>query len=230
MKGPNPALARERYRRLAATYDRNIPLRKRLEETFRRRAIDALRLKPGDSVLDVGCGTGGSFSLLEDGIGTTGRLIGIDQSPEMLAKARERLERHGWRNVTLIEAPVQAVEAPVQADVILFCLTHDIMRSPEGLRNVLRYLKPDGRVVAAGMRRASWWIFPLNIVAWLIASPYLTTMDGVSRPWSHLADLVADLQIESVFLGFAYVAEGRWAPTIRQPVGAPGADRTEGTN
>jgi ubiquinone/menaquinone biosynthesis C-methylase UbiE len=50
----------------------------------------------GSVVLDVGCGTGLNFVGLEKAIGPRGRLIGIDLSSDMLARAHERVQRHGW--------------------------------------------------------------------------------------------------------------------------------------
>ena len=57
------------------------------------------------TVIDVGCGTGLSFEALHRAVGMRGRIIGIEQSPEMIGKARDRVQRHGWRNVTLLNAP-----------------------------------------------------------------------------------------------------------------------------
>ena len=67
-----------------------------LRRAYRRQAVESLAPTPGEVVLDAGCGTGLNFERLEDGVGSQGRLVGIDQSPEMLAQARERVERHGW--------------------------------------------------------------------------------------------------------------------------------------
>jgi SAM-dependent methyltransferase len=72
-------------------------------------------------VLDIGCGTGLNFAALEDQIGPGGRVIGIDLSPEMLAEAHARTERHDWANVTLIESAIEDAAIPVAADPALLC-------------------------------------------------------------------------------------------------------------
>jgi ubiquinone/menaquinone biosynthesis C-methylase UbiE len=85
--GPDPGAAREKYRRVAGGYDRI----GRISAPLRSRAVSRLGLRPGDTVLDIGCGTGLTFHLLEARIGQRGRLVGIDLSPEMLDRARERV-------------------------------------------------------------------------------------------------------------------------------------------
>jgi len=75
----------------------------------RRAAIAQLRLEPGDAVLDIACGTGLNFPLIEAGIGPEGLLIGLDFSPGMLAKAQRRARRRRWENVRLIQADARAL-------------------------------------------------------------------------------------------------------------------------
>jgi len=66
--------------------------------------IGLLGLHVGDTVLDIGCGTGLNFPLLVAAVGKTGRVIGPDRSPAMLARADQRVVRHGWSNVTTVRA------------------------------------------------------------------------------------------------------------------------------
>jgi ubiquinone/menaquinone biosynthesis C-methylase UbiE len=169
--------------------------------------VAAADLSPGDVVLDVGCGTGLTFEYLEERVGPTGRVIGIDVSPEMLAKARQRAEDHGWSNVALIESPADQAATPAPADAAVFVLTHDLMRSPSAVRHVLGHLKPGGRVVAAGARQPRW-ARPAGVLIRAAVSRYTTTTEGLGRPWSYLADLAPGLQVDLMALGTAYVV---WA-------------------
>ncbi|WP_051476550.1 methyltransferase domain-containing protein [Arthrobacter sp. Br18] len=75
----------------------------------RKIGINMLRQRPGAQVLDVGCGTGLNFSLLQGQVTPGGTIIGIDRSPEMLVQARRRAERNGWTNIILIQADATAV-------------------------------------------------------------------------------------------------------------------------
>jgi ubiquinone/menaquinone biosynthesis C-methylase UbiE len=204
MGRPDQRLALEKYRQGVASYDDSNRFGR-----LRRHFVSRLGLQPGDVVLEVACGTGLNFPLIEAAIGERGRLIGVDLSPDMLARARERVAQSQWSNVTLIRSPVEDARIPEQVDAVLFCLTHDVMRSPAALENVMRAVKRGGRVVAAGSKWAPWWVWPVNIPVWFGARRYTTTFDGFSRPWSHLAAQVSDLQIESHLLGTIYVASGR---------------------
>ncbi len=133
---------------------------------FRQQCVARLALKPGETVLDVGCGTGLSFTDLESGVGAEGRIIGIEQSSEQLAGARALTERSGWQNITLINSPVEDAKIPVTADAALFSFTHDIMRTPRAVENAVKSLKPGGRIVAMGCKWAPWWALATNWRTW----------------------------------------------------------------
>jgi len=72
--------------------------------------IRALGLRPGDVVLDAGCGTGLNLPLLVDAVGPHGLVIGVDRSPDMLRMARRRALGRGWRNVELVEADLATLD------------------------------------------------------------------------------------------------------------------------
>ncbi|WAC66065.1 methyltransferase domain-containing protein [Agrococcus sp. SL85] len=77
----------------------------------REAGIDMLGLREGDAVLDLGCGTGLNLPGLVERVGPTGRVVAVDRSASMLAVARRRVARHGWRSVTLVQADVTALDA-----------------------------------------------------------------------------------------------------------------------
>jgi len=201
---PNRSTAIRQYRSRARIYDLELAL----FEPVRQRAIDLLRLKNGDRVLDVGCGTGLSFSALEGLVGPEGSIVGIEQSPEMLERARARAAENGWKNVALIAASVEEAAIPLAADAALFHFTHDIMRTPKALANVCSHLKPGARIVAAGLKWAPIWAMPLNLVVWNAAMRSTSTREGLARPWSHLEPLLSRLELEQMLGGTVYIASG----------------------
>jgi demethylmenaquinone methyltransferase/2-methoxy-6-polyprenyl-1,4-benzoquinol methylase len=204
---PDRRLAIEQYRTYAKQYDL---AQKRNPEVERQRArvVELLRLQRGDTVLDVGCGTGLNFPLLEDAVGAAGRIIGIDLSPEMLDLARERVAAQGWRNVTLVESAVEDAAIPGEFDAVLFCLTHDVLQSPEALANVFRNAKPGARVAALGFKSLPWWALPWSFVVRGYTRNSMTTRENFDRPWRNLERYVPNLQIETAFMGALYVAWG----------------------
>lgn len=195
------------YRRHAGVYDSLGRIL--LAESVRREAVRLLALKPGDVVIDVACGTGLSFPLIEERIGREGQLIGVDLSPDMLAKAGGKAAEAGWQNVTLIEAAADEAAIPVPADAVFFHFTHDVMRTPAALENIFRHAKPGARVVSAGGKRAPRWAVPVNLVMRRISRRYITTFEGFDRPWSHLERFVPYLRVKPVLFGAGYIAWGR---------------------
>lgn len=153
-----------------------------------------------------------NFSAPEEGIGPDGRLIGLDLCPEMVDRAEVRVAAEGWRNVELVQAAAEDAELPVMVDAVILRGVHDVMRSADALANVLRHVRPGGRIVAGGAKWAPWWrpgSAALNVSTWAMNREYVTTLDGFQRPWSRLAELVPGLQVEEVYFGGGYIAWAR---------------------
>ena len=206
---PDRSAALAQYRGRAGVYDLELAL----FEPIRRRAIALLALRRGEAVLDVGCGTGLSFELLERGVGGGGRIVGIEQSPEMIAHARQRVRQHRWRNVSLLGAPVEEAAIRVRADAALFHFTHDILQRPEAVANVLRHLRPGARVVATGLKWAERWRWPTNLIVLPAALRSVTSLEGLDAPWAALAAAMPDLQVKSILMGGVFIASGTLAAT-----------------
>jgi len=200
---PDRDAALAQYRQRAAVYDLELAL----FEPVRRRAIEALGLQRGQTVLDLACGTGLSFEALRAGVGASGHVLGIEQSPEMIERAHQRVRQHRWRNVRLIAAPVEAAQIGVTADAALFHFTHDVLRRPEAVANVLRHLRPGARIVASGLKWAGRRS-PVNLLVWPAALHSVTSLEGLGRPWSHLQPALDGFQVCNTLLGGVYIASG----------------------
>jgi SAM-dependent methyltransferase len=208
-RGPDRAAALEQYRRRAGVYDRELAL----FEPIRRLAISRLALRPGDVVFDVGCGTGLSLPMLKQGVGPNGRVVGIEQSPEMFEQARRRVSRARWKRVTLMCSPVETASIRVRADAALFHFTHDILQRPEAIANITSHMKPGARVVASGLKWSTpWLIRPVNLFVLQAALRSVTSLDGMDQPWRLLqGQLGQAMRVESRLLGGAYIARGVYA-------------------
>jgi ubiquinone/menaquinone biosynthesis C-methylase UbiE len=156
-----------------------------------------LVLKAGETVLDVGCGTGLSFPLVENYVGPHGAIIGVEQSPEMIAKARARVHENGWTNVILINAPAEEAKIYRAADAAVFHFTHDLMQTPAALDNIFFSLKPGARVVATGLKWARWWSPGVNLMVRIAAMRSTTTMAGLEQPWRYLEPHLTGMVIEA---------------------------------
>ena len=102
----------------------------------RQKAVELLDLKEGDRVLDVGCGPGGSFPHLVRAVGQSGQVVGIEISPEISINARRRIEKHGWRNVEVIEAAAQDIHLTGTFDGLLMFAAADVYASEATLENI----------------------------------------------------------------------------------------------
>jgi SAM-dependent methyltransferase len=202
---PDRELALRRYGALADKYHQ----RTATGDHFRRHVVGRLAPLPGEVILDVGCGTGLNFKAIRDAVGPSGRLIGVELCPRMLDVARDRVERHGWTNVELVEADVAEADIPGTADAALLCAVHDVMRSPAALANVLDHLRDGARIVAGGPKWACWRRsdgVSSNFATWRMNRECVTTFEGFGRPWSHLERLVDDVVVDELFGGGGYIA------------------------
>jgi demethylmenaquinone methyltransferase/2-methoxy-6-polyprenyl-1,4-benzoquinol methylase len=210
-RGDRPRLAARHptllpaYTDRADCYDRDTAVHDR----WRRLLVDALALRPGDTVLDVGCGTGLCFPLLLDRIGPGGVIIGLDPAPEMLALAQKKVDAHSWTGVHLIEASAEDAELPGLADAALFSAVHDVLQSPEALDNVLEHLRPGAAVAAAGGKWPAPWQLPLSLYIRSLHANYVRDFTGFDRPWRLLERRLAGFRVTEVALGSGYLATGR---------------------
>ena len=204
------------YREHARSYDR----RTSAFEGYRQAVVEALPVRRGQVVLDVGCGTGLCHGSLLDKVGPQGSVVGIEESPEMVAVARERIEQEGWSNVTVVQSSAEDAQIAQMADAALFCAVHDILQSRGALRNVLSKLRPGGRVAAGGGKWAAPWMMAVNVPVTMLHAPYVRSFEGFQRPWHHLERLLDDVQVRELALGSGYILTGQAPP--RTPSAAPG--------
>ncbi|MCI0403121.1 MAG: protein-L-isoaspartate O-methyltransferase [Acidobacteria bacterium] len=178
---------------------------------LRQKAVHLLQLKPGDRVLDVGCGPGGSFPYLVDAVGPSGDVVGVEISPEIAINAKGRIEKNAWSNVQVVVADARAVELAGKFDGLLMFAAADIYASPQALDNLFPSLKSGARVAAFGAKLSHrrlgrvlnlllrslwrWFSFP--------STPALN-----HEPWVPLAVRLAELEVKEYFFGCMFLAWG----------------------
>lgn len=200
------------YARLPAVYER----RQRHMVALKERAARIASLKEGDAVLVFCCGTGMEFASIIDRIGSTGKILGIDNSPSMLAVARERMVREGWKNVELVQADV----TEVTFDPTLFSLFDAgfctlalsiIVEWRRVYENFVSFIREGGTVVIADMQLASGWRGLLNPISVLASVPFGGTYEGHAASQA-IVDLMReslhDVRKEEFLLGSYFFALG----------------------
>ena len=127
----------------------------------------------------------------------------------MAAIARERIAREGWRNVTVVQSGAEDAQIAVTADAALFCAVHDILQSPDALRNVMNHVHPGAQVAAGGGKWAAPWMMAVNMQARMLHAPHVRSFEGFDRPWNHLEQLLDDVHVRELAFGSGYVLTGR---------------------
>jgi demethylmenaquinone methyltransferase/2-methoxy-6-polyprenyl-1,4-benzoquinol methylase len=201
------------YRRRARWYDITANLYYLIgfrEQAFRREAVAALHLEPGDTVVELGCGTGLNFPLLEDAVGPEGQIVGVDLTPEMLEVAEERVRRSGWRNVELVNADAASFRFPERVDGVISTFAITLVPGYDAaIRNAASALSPGSRLVILDLKRPAWapdWLFRLGV---RIESPFGVRAELANRrPWESVERYLKEVAVSDLYWGFAYIAAG----------------------
>ncbi|HEX3736675.1 MAG TPA: class I SAM-dependent methyltransferase [Solirubrobacterales bacterium] len=197
---------------ITAQYDRVAPYYRALSPLFlitpwaRRKGVDALALRPGDTALEIGAGSGRNLPYLVDAVGPGGAVIGVDLSAGMLAEATKMVARRGWRNVRLIHSDAATVELDRDVDGVLFSLSYSAMppqaRLPAATRAWER-LRPGRRLAVMDLGLTETRLRPIldPIARQLIklgpGHPYV-------RPWDDLA-IFGEVVTDRFMLDLYYV-------------------------
>ncbi|MCH6470421.1 class I SAM-dependent methyltransferase [Sinomonas terrae] len=207
--------AADRYQSFARLYD--VLAGEPVYRTGRLRGIAGLRLRPGQAVVDAGCGTGLNFAHLEAALGPGGRIVGIDASCAMLDQARKRIRRAGWANIDLVHADLTAIaptnladlvhEAAPQVDAVLatysLSVTGDAAAAWE---RILALCAPGTRVAVVDMQLPTGPAAALAPIAALACR--LGGSDPSAHPWTLLEHDTPDTEASSLRGGHIQIRAG----------------------
>ena len=146
---------RKYYNKIAKFYD---ALSEKSEGPMKKLGLERLAVQPGESVLEIGFGTGHSLVALAEAVGPTGKIYGLDISDEMVALAQQRLAEAGYAE----RAELQRADAEhlpygdESLDAIYFSFTLELFDTPQlpiVLGECRRVLKPGGRIAVVAVSR-----------------------------------------------------------------------------
>lgn len=223
----NKVETRNLYRKRAQRYDLAMWIYRlagfRIDQ-YRRDTVAALALRPGDTVVELGCGTGLNFPLIERAIGPKGRLIGVDLTDAMLAQAQKRVRTAGWQNVELVQIDLAHFQFPANVAGILSTLAITLVPEyDEIIRRGAMALRPGGRLAVMDMKRPDHWPdWLVRFAAWL-NKPYGVSMELQDRhPWESIDRYLATVLFKEYYAGVLYLAAGE-----KKPAQSPSGNTTD---
>lgn len=143
------------YNKISKAYDL---LADRSEAPVRRAGLDLLKIRPGEQVLEIGCGTGHSLVWLAQAVGPEGTVYGLDLSEQMLKRTRENLVKANMLKRTRLRRG-DATLLPYRdelLDAVFMSFTLELFDTPEipkVLQECNRVLRTGGRMVVVGMSK-----------------------------------------------------------------------------
>jgi len=211
----------ETYRKKAKHYDitnRLYPVPGYPHRALRHRAVRALGLRAGDTVVDIACGTGLNFPLIEQVIGPGGRIVGVDLTDAMLARARYRIETSGWGNISLVQSDAAEFDFGTGVDAILstYAMTQ-VPECAEVIAHGAAALSGGGRWVVLDLKvpdHTPEWLAQLGTA---VVRRFASADEWIMRrPWeairAAMQQELADLSWTELFFGTAFLAAGSRGP------------------
>lgn len=201
------------YRNIAHKYDLLSALYVLIgfrEKAYRAQAVAQLRLKPGHTVVELGCGTGKNFPFLQKHIGSSGRIVGIDDSEAMLAQAGKRINANGWDNIGLVHCDASEYTFPQPVDGVISTFSLVFMPEYEDIiRKASLGLKPGRRLAVLDQKIPSGPLRHFSFFFDLLVKPFAVTAQmSDRRPWRLFDQYFDRLIYRELFFGFCYLAVG----------------------
>jgi len=191
-------------------------------------------LRPGDTVVDMACGTGLNFALLEKVVGPGGRIVGVDLTDAMLARAQDRIKKNAWSNVSLVQADAAGFDFPAGVNAILstYAMTQ-VPECAEVIAHGAKALSGGGRWVVLDLK------VPGNTPGWLAqlgtatVRPFASIDEWIMRrPWeairAAMQEELADPSWTELFFGTAFLAAGTRGRSVSVDTNSPSASAEVG--
>jgi ubiquinone/menaquinone biosynthesis C-methylase UbiE len=177
---------------------------------WRRKVVEALSLRPGDTVVEIGCGTGLNFALLEQVIGSEGRIISVDISEAMLGRAKLRARDAGWKNVEFFCCSAADYQFP--QDVGGIFATGVLNYEPaydQVIERGAKALAPGRRWVVLDYKMPKTWLRYLAPAFVFLGSAFGVSRNLMERhPWESVQRHLRNTRMQELYGGFVYIISG----------------------
>lgn len=206
-----PSQVRSLYNRLAPFYDVvSRPYGWFWSKRLAEQAISELRLRPGDTVVDLGTGTGRNLPELAGCVGPAGRVVGVDLSPGMLERARRRVTDLGLDTVELVEADIAEFDLPSGADAVVSSYAMEMLPDyDEVIARLVEQLRRGGRIVVNGLRDPDRWPEWIVRLGSALSRPFgVSEAHRSHRPWEAIETHTIDVVYDEAMAGAVYLAAG----------------------
>lgn len=202
------------YRKRAPAYNNSVKLFNLIGwrvNYYRTKAVDALNLKLGDTVVDLCCGTGLNFPHLQNAIGPEGKIIGVDLSADMLKVAENQVKYKGWENVALVNGDAAQYQFPKNTNGII--TSYAITMIPEYDSIITKgadSLTKGGRFVILDFKKPDGWSeWFSKLMLTLFIKPYGGTFELKDRhAWESLEKHLRLTEFKEFYFGSTYIALG----------------------
>ncbi len=201
-----PSDVRDHYDSIASRY----PLYERLfcvPPLVRRTAVAFLGLRPGQRVLEIGCGRGKNIKLLREAVGERGHVYGLDISKGMLDAARSLAARRRWRNVSFAESDAAEYTGMFPPHGVLMCLSYNVMpHRREVLARAWKNLAPGGSLVIADGKPPSGMFFKELLLPSFERLVRRTVLGNPNvRAWEDIVAYDSNFRMEEFLFGSYFV-------------------------
>ena len=180
------------------------------EKHYREQAVKMLAVKSGSTVVELGCGTGLNFSLLQRAVGPEGKIIGVDMSEAMLAQAQKRINKHRWQNVELVTTDAALYVIPSGADGVL--MTFALKAMPDYatiIDHCADVLVNNKRFVILELRQPAWCPRWLRNSAIRCLSAFGANQENANhQPWLHMQRHFMTTERRFFYFGVVYIGHG----------------------
>lgn len=173
---------------------------------YRAQAISRLELDSASKVLDVACGTGLNFSLIQNYLKNQGKIIGIDLSPKTLDLAQKRIFKNGWTNIELIQTDSAEYKNEDAFDAVICTFAIEIIPSFQDTIDVMiNSVKPGGRIGIIGFKTSSWNCFRLFNSFFKNISVIFGGVDLNRNTREYICNRCHEIFYKEVFGGYYYI-------------------------